>query len=120
VIGIGRGAQNPEAAWALIKYLSTDTASVVAVANGIKNVPTTTPALQSPDLEKDASYQTFLDVFANANSTTTPTTASGKAYQDTLGAFTEKWQAGKVPDLAAGLKTVDQQINDQLALGSAP
>lgn len=120
VIGIGRGAQNPEAAWALIKYLSTDTSSVVAVANGIKNVPTTTPALQSPDLEKDASYQTFLDVFANANSTTTPTTASGKAYQDTLGAFTEKWQAGKVPDLAAGLKTVDQQINDQLALGSAP
>jgi multiple sugar transport system substrate-binding protein len=120
VIGIGRGAQNPEAAWALIKYLSTDTESVVAVANGIKNVPTTTPALQAPTLEKDASYQTFLDVFANSHSSTTPTTASGKAYQDTLGTFAEKWQAGKVPDLAAGLTTVDQQINDQLALGSAP
>jgi multiple sugar transport system substrate-binding protein len=120
VIGIGRGAQNPEAAWALIKYLSTDTDSVVAVANGIKNVPTTTPALTSPALEKDANYQTFLDVFANAHSSTTPTTASGKAYQDTLGTFAEKWQSGKVPDLAAGLTTVDQQINDQLALGSAP
>jgi multiple sugar transport system substrate-binding protein len=120
VIGIGRGAQNPEAAWALIKFLSTDTDSVVAVANGIKNVPTTTPALQSPALEKDANYQTFLDVFANANSSTTPTTASGKAYQDTLGTFAEKWQSGKIPDLAAGLTTVDQQINDQLALGSAP
>jgi multiple sugar transport system substrate-binding protein len=120
VIGIGRGAQNPEAAWALIKYLSTDTDSVVAVANGIKNVPTTTPALESPKLDKDANYQTFLDIFANPNSSTTPTTASGKAYQDTLGTFTEKWQSGKVPDLAAGLTTVDQQINDQLALGSAP
>jgi len=120
VIGIGRGAQNPEAAWALIKFLSTDTDTVVGIANAIKNVPTTTPALQSPALEKDANYQTFLDVFANAKSSTTPTTASGKAYQDTLGTFTEKWQAGKVPDLAAGLSTVDTQINDQLSLGQAP
>ena len=120
IVGIGKGSKNPEAAWALIKYLSTDTDSVVAVANGIKNVPTTTPALTSSALEKDANYQTFLDVFANAHSSTTPTTASGKAYQDTLGTFAEKWQSGKVPDLAAGLTTVDQQINDQLALGSAP
>jgi multiple sugar transport system substrate-binding protein len=120
VIGVGRGAQNPEAAWALVKFLSTDTDTVVGVANAIKNVPTTTPALESPKLDKDASYQTFLDVFANAKSSTTPTTASGKAYQDTLGTFTEQWQGGKVPDLAAGLTTVDSQINDQLALGQAP
>lgn len=120
VIGIGRGSQNPEAAWALIKFLSTDTDTVVALSNGIKNVPTWTPALQSPKLEKDANYSTFLDVFANANSATTPTTASGKAYQDTLGTFVEKWQAGKVSDLKAGLAQVDQEINDQLSLGSAP
>jgi multiple sugar transport system substrate-binding protein len=120
VIGIGRGSQNPEAAWALIKFLSTDTKTVVALSNGIKNVPTWTPALQSPALVKDATYAPFLDIFANANSSTTPTTASGKAYQDTLGTFVEKWQAGKVSDLQAGLTQVDQQINDQLALGAAP
>ncbi len=120
VIGMGRGAQNPEAAWALIKFLSTDTDTVVGLANAIKNVPTTTPALTSPNLVKDANYQTFLDVFANANSSTTPTTSSGKAYQDTLGTFTEQWQAGKIPDLSAGLTTVDTQINDQLSLGKAP
>ena len=120
VIGIGRGSQNPEAAWALIKFLSADTDTVVALSNGIKNVPTWTPALQSPNLVKDATYSTFLDIFANENSATTPTTASGKAYQDTLGTFVEKWQAGKVSDLKAGLTQVDQQINDQLSLGSAP
>jgi multiple sugar transport system substrate-binding protein len=120
VIGIGRGSQNPEAAWALIKFLSADTDTVVALSNGIKNVPTWTPALQSPNLVKDATYSTFLDIFANENSATTPTTASGKAYQDTLGTFVEKWQAGKVSDLQAGLAQVDQQINDQLSLGSAP
>ena len=96
VIGIGRGSQNPEAAWALIKFLTTDTDTVVALSNGIKNVPTWTPALQSPNLVKDATYSTFLDIFANENSATTPTTASGKAYQDTFGTFVEKWQAGKV------------------------
>jgi len=120
VIGIGRGSQNPEAAWALIKFLSADTDTVVALSNGIKNVPTWTPALQSPNLVKDATYSTFLDIFANENSATTPTTASGKAYQDTLGTFVEKWQAGKVSDLQAGLTEVDQQINDQLSLGAAP
>ncbi len=120
VIGIGRGSQNPEAAWALVKYLSTDTDTLVALANAIKNVPTTIPALQSPKLEKDANYQTFLDIFANAKSSTTPTTASGKAYQDTFGSFAEQWQAGKVPDLAAGLTQTATQIDDQLALGAAP
>ena len=120
VIGIGRGSQNPEAAWALIKYLTTDTKTVVALANSIKNVPTWIPALESPDLEKDATYQPFLDIFANPKSATTPTTASGKAYQDTLASFLEQWQAGKVPDLAAGLTEVDTQINDQLSLGQAP
>lgn len=120
VIGIGKGSQNPEAAWALIKYLSTDTKTVVALSNGIKNIPTWTPALQSPDLVKDATYAPFLDIFANEHSATTPTTASGKAYQDTLGTFVEQWQAGKVADLQAGLQQVDQQINDQLQLGAAP
>lgn len=120
VIGIGRGAQNPEAAWALIKYLTTNTDAVVDVANAIKNVPTWTPALTSPKLDKDANYSTFLDVFANAKSSTTPATASGKAYQDTFATFVQDWQAGKVPDLKAGLATVAQQINDQLSLGQAP
>ena len=49
-----------------------------------------------------------------------PATASGKAYQDTFATFVQDWQAGKVPDLKAGLATVAQQINDQLSLGQAP
>ncbi len=120
VLGIGRGAQNPEAAWALIKYLSTDTKAVVDLANAIKNVPTTTPALESADLEKDANYQTFLDVFANPISSTTPATESGKAYQDTFSTFVSDYLAGKKTDLQAGLAEVDQQINDQMTLGEAP
>lgn len=120
VMGIGKGSQNPEAAWALIKYLTTNTDTVVELANAIKNIPTWTPALESPKLDKDETYQPFLDIFANPNSATTPATASGKAYQDTFSTFVSSYLSGKVDDLAAGLAATDQAIDDQIALGEAP
>lgn len=120
IIGISKGAKNPGAAWELLKYLTTDTAALVKLANGIKNVPTTVPALQSPDLKADANYKTFLDIFNNPNSATTPASPDGGGYQNTFQDFVVKWQDGKVTDLAAGLKTVDEQINSALLLGQAP
>ena len=53
IIGITRSSKNPEAAWELIKYLTTDTKAVVTLSNGLRNVPTTTDALKSPDLQVD-------------------------------------------------------------------
>jgi multiple sugar transport system substrate-binding protein len=120
IIGVAKGSENKEAAWALVKYLTTDTATVVSLANGIKNVPSTLPALQSPDLVKDEISQTFLDIFSNPNSATTPASPNGGAYQNSFGTFIEKWQAGKVSDLQAGLNQVDKEINDGLALNQAP
>ena len=120
IIGISKGAKNPGAAWELLKYLSTDTAAMVKLANGVKNVPTTVAALKSPDLTTDANYKTFLDIFNNANSATTPASPNGGAYQNTFQDFVIKWQEGKVPDLAAGLKDVDKEINSALLLGQAP
>ena len=42
IIGISKGAKNPELAWALLKYLTTDTEADRCCSNGLKNVPTTT------------------------------------------------------------------------------
>jgi multiple sugar transport system substrate-binding protein len=120
VIGIGKGTQNPEAAWALIKYLSTNTDAVVKLANGIKNVPTTLPALNSPNLVADANFKPFLAIFSNPNSGTTPASPNGGAYQQTMATFVNLWQQGKVADLTKGLTSVDKQINDALTLQSAP
>ena len=120
IIGISKGAKNPAAAWELLKYLSTDTGALVKLANGVKNVPTTLPALTSPDLESDANFKTFLDIFSNPNSATTPASPNGGAYQVTFQDFVVKWQDGKVPDLDAGLKDVDKQIDSALLLGQAP
>jgi multiple sugar transport system substrate-binding protein len=120
IIGISKGAKNPNAAWELLKYLTTDTNAMVKLANGVKNVPTTLPALQSPDLTADPNYKTFVDIFANANSSTTPASPNGGEYQVTFQDFVIKWQSGKVSNLTTGLQGVDKQINAALKLGQAP
>jgi multiple sugar transport system substrate-binding protein len=117
VIGISRNAKNPEAAWELIKYLTANTAAIVKLANTLKNIPTTKEALASKDLQLDPEFKTFIDIFNNPKSSTTPPSSSGPAYQETFQNFCLEWQAGKVPDLAAGLKETDKQINALLKLG---
>src|SRR6185503_14692475 len=67
IIGVSKTAKNPEAAWALIKYLTTDTGAVAKLANSIKNVPTTTDALAAAtELQADPQFKVFLDIFNNA------------------------------------------------------
>jgi multiple sugar transport system substrate-binding protein len=118
IVGISRGSDNPEAAWELIKYLTTDTGAIVKLANGIKNVPTTQAALASPDLQVDDKFKTFLDIFANPNSATSPSTANGAEYQTLFGTWLVKWQTGRATDLQAGLESVAKQIDDSLSLGT--
>ncbi len=119
IIGIGKGSDNPEAAWELIKYLTTDTDAIVELSNGLKNLPTTHEAMESPDLEVDANFQTFIDMFNHPDTTTTPASKSGAGYQQTFSTWIEAWQQGGV-DLDAGLAEVDKQIDDQLALVAGP
>lgn len=116
VIGVSRTAKNPEAAWALIKFLTTETDPIVELSNGIRNVPTTTAALNSPQLTADPAFKVFLDIFANTNSGTTPPSAIGPAYQDTLSEFLQAYQSGSKKDLPAGLTDVDSRINKMIKL----
>jgi multiple sugar transport system substrate-binding protein len=116
IAGVTRTAKNPEAAWALIKFLTLETDSIVDLANGIKNVPTTTAALASPNLQIDPAFKTFLDIFANPNSDTTPPSAIGSGYQDIFSEFLQAWQSGSKKDLTAGLTDVDTQIDKQIKL----
>jgi multiple sugar transport system substrate-binding protein len=118
VTGVARTAKNPEAAWELVKYLTTDTNAVVKLANGLKNVPTTTDALKSAsDLQADANFKTFIDIFNNKASSTTPPSTTGNGYQQKFSDFLQNYQAGKVKDLDAGLKGVDNDINQLFQLG---
>jgi multiple sugar transport system substrate-binding protein len=117
VTGIARSAKNPEAAWELVKYLTANTGAIVKLANALKNVPTTTDALASADLQLEPEFKTFIDIFKNPDSSTTPPSSVGPGYQQKFQDFLSEYQAGKVKDLNAGLKGVDDQINQLIQLG---
>jgi multiple sugar transport system substrate-binding protein len=115
IAGIPKRAQHPEQAWALLKFLATDDKAMVLLSNGLRNVPTTSSSAKSPGLKPDPKFATFLKIYSSPHTTTTPVTAAGSANQELFNSFTNKWQAGRVSDLAAGLKGVDKAIDAQLA-----
>jgi multiple sugar transport system substrate-binding protein len=117
IIGIPRTAAHPNEAWALVKFLTTDTKAVDTLAELLNNVPTTYESLKSTKLARDPHFKTFLDIFHNPNSRFYPLTTAGTAAADDLDAFVGKWQAGKVSNLSQGLKDLADQVNNQLQLG---
>ena len=120
IAGISKGSKNPELAWALLKYLTTDTGAIVKLSNGLKNVPSTADALASPDLQVTDQFATFVKIAADPNSGTTPPSPVGAGYQQSFEDFWHKWQSGEVSDLQAGLVGVDREIDDAIALTTGP
>ncbi|QWF79120.1 extracellular solute-binding protein [Amycolatopsis sp. CA-230715] len=115
IVAIPKGAKNPGAAWELIKQITLDTSTLVDLANGLKNVPSTKASLTDPKLQVDPEFKTFLDMYGSGKLMPNPSTPIGDAHLKAVNDFAERWQAGSVPDLAEGLKKVDAQINDELA-----
>ena len=115
IIAIPKGAKNPGASWELIKQMSLDTETLVQMANGLKNVPSTIASLTDPKLEVDSQFKTFLDMYSSGKLLPNPSTPIGDAHLKAVNDFAESWQAGSVPNLEEGLKKVDAQINDELA-----
>jgi diguanylate cyclase (GGDEF)-like protein/PAS domain S-box-containing protein len=114
IMGIRAGTEHQDEAWEVVKYLTTDDDALAKLANGLRNIPSTRSALRSPGLMREANFAVFMDVFAHPRSTTPPITAIGTTYQDVLEAFATRWQAGKIRDLARGLREVDRRINAKI------
>ena len=114
IIGIPRGAKHPDESWKVVKYLTTNSHFLAQFSNKIRNVPTTKASLNSPEIKPDPHFATFLKIFANPKSTTSPIMASGQAYTNLVQNFFTKWQAGGVHDLAGGEKKLDQQLDAQV------
>ncbi|MFC9845215.1 ABC transporter substrate-binding protein [Streptomyces sp. NPDC060223] len=115
IAGIAATSKKQNAAWELVKYMTTDTAAVVGFANAIHNVPSTLAALKSPDLKYDPRFKTFLDIASNPNSTTTPASINGGSYLVTIQEFGYDYESGKETDLKAGLKKAAAQIDTDIA-----
>ena len=98
-----------------MKYLTTNSHFLAQFSNLIRNVPTTTASLTSPEIKPDTHFSTFLKIFGNAKSGTSPIMASGNAFTNLVQNFFTKWQAGGVKDLASSLKKLDKQLDAQVA-----
>ncbi|MEU3981324.1 ABC transporter substrate-binding protein [Streptomyces sp. NPDC026672] len=115
IAGIAATSKKQNAAWELVKYITTDTDAVVGFSNAIHNVPSTLAALKSPDLKYDERFKTFLDIAANPDSTTSPASVNGGVYLTTIQNFGYDYESGKVTDLKAGLKKTAEQIDTDIA-----
>jgi multiple sugar transport system substrate-binding protein len=114
IIGIPRGAKHLDQSWALVKYLTTNNHFLAQFSNLIRNVPTTKASLHSSEITPDKRFGTFLGIFGNAHSGTSPIMASGQSYTNSVQDFFEQWQAGKVKDLKGGLKKLASQLDAQV------
>ncbi|MET9917164.1 ABC transporter substrate-binding protein [Streptomyces sp. NPDC006435] len=111
IAGIAATSQKQNAAWELVKFMTTDTDAVVNFANAIHNVPSTLAALKSPKLKYDPRFKTFLDIAANPASTTTPPSVNGGAYLVSLQNLGFAVEKGEQKDIAAGLKKTAAEID---------
>jgi multiple sugar transport system substrate-binding protein len=114
IIGIPKGGKNRDAAWSLVKYLTTNDHALAKFSNGIRNVPSTVSSSKSKELVPDAHFSTFLKIFTNPHSQTTPITPIGLDHLTTFTNFIVMWQAGKGKDLPGGLREVDKQIDAKI------
>jgi multiple sugar transport system substrate-binding protein len=117
IIGIPRGSAHPAEGWLLVKYLALDTEAETQLGRALHNVPTTFEAAKDPVLSSDPHFKTFLDIFANPNSRYKEITPLGLTDVTLYDAFVDKYLAGKVSDLQAGLQGVADQIDKQTQLG---
>jgi multiple sugar transport system substrate-binding protein len=97
-----------------VKYLATNTDTLVYMANYVNNVPTTVEAINSPDLELPEQFGTFMDAFNHPDSAYRPTTVIGEELEQYLANFTSDWQTGDASDLQKGLEAATQQTQDAL------
>jgi multiple sugar transport system substrate-binding protein len=116
IIGIPKGGKNRDQAWDLVKYLTTNDHALAKFSNGIRNVPSTVSSSKSKELIPDKNFATFLKIFTNPHSQTTPITTIGADHMTTITNFIVKWQAGKVKaqDLVSALRDVDKQIDAKI------
>ena len=115
IAGVAATSKKQNAAWELVKYMTTDTDAVVNFSNAIHNVPSTLAALKSPKLKYDPRFKTFLEIAANPDSTTAPASVNGGVHLTTIQQFGYDYESGKATDLKAGLKKTAAQIDTDIA-----
>ncbi len=114
IIGIPKGKKHNDEAWQVVKYLTTNPHFLAQFSNKIRNVPTTKASLHSSEVQPDPHFSTFLKMFANPHSTTSPIMASGVAYTNLVQSFFTKWQGSNALGLEGKLQSLAKELDAQV------
>jgi multiple sugar transport system substrate-binding protein len=114
IIGLPKGGHNVDQAWAFVDYLTTNTHALAELTNGLKNVPTTTASAKSKEIVPNANFATFIKIFGNKYSSTSPIMASGASYTNLVQTFWQNYQAKGSKNLGADLKKLDSELDAQV------
>ncbi len=116
IIGIPKGSPHPDEAWLLARYMATDTATLVYMANNVRNVPTTIASLSVAGPGRDAAVP---DVPGHLPEPGVATTRSRRrSARPTRTSWRRSPTSGRRarrPICTPGWPSAAQQINDQLA-----
>ncbi len=111
VAGIPRGAPNGAASWLVLQDLTMNTKTLNALADDLKNVPSTYAALKATTLGDDPKFKVFMNIFQNPNSGFKQLSPQGSADVDLFAKYIQDWQSGKSTDLQAGLDETANKID---------
>jgi len=112
IFGIPQGAKEPGAAWELVRYLTQTRSAQTKFYGALGNVPSLPSAATDPAFTRRPHFSTFVHIMNNRYSASGTPTTLGTADKDALDQFGERWQAGRIPDLGAGLSGLARQVND--------
>jgi multiple sugar transport system substrate-binding protein len=117
LLAVPKGAKHIQAAWDLARYLAVETEPLLRFANAIHNVPTTNAGLTSSKLDLGPNGGPFVSALTNPHSSFPTILDAGPVYFDVITDFIQRWQAGKIKDLASGLAKLDRTIDQLVAQG---
>ena len=120
IVGIPKNGKHTADAWNLVRYLTTNSHALAELSNGLRNVPTTKASATSPEIKPDVHFATFIKIFTNPKSSTSPITAAGVSYTNLVQHFATQWQAGQVSNLHGGLVSLDKQLDALVAQARGP
>ena len=101
IVGIPKRAEHPEQGWELLKYLATDNkAHGAALQRAAQRADHRVVGEVARTSSRDPKFADVPEDLPEPDTTTTPVTAAGSADQELFNSFINKWQAGRVSDLA--------------------
>ena len=113
-LAIPTGSAHPEEAWTLLKCMTTNAKALARFNSDVSNISALTAAQAYDPRKNDPVWSEFLHIATSTKAVPPPTSVAGNVLADPVAQFEEKYLAGNIPNLAAGLAKAQQNTVAQI------